>query len=68
MELIVRVVDVGSGNTKYVTGTGGTGGTAGTDIRCASFPSLAYPSSTDASAMPASEKRRTVCIPPPASE
>lgn len=32
MELIVRAVDVGSGNTKFVTAA------AGTDIRCASFP------------------------------
>lgn len=57
MELIVRAVDVGSGNTKYVTGI------VGTDIRCASFPSVAYPSSADTSAMPAAEKRKTVCIP-----
>jgi len=41
MELIVRAVDVGSGNTKFVTAA------AGPDIRCASFPSVAYPSSDD---------------------
>ena len=41
MELVVRAVDVGLGNTKYVTGVGG--GKVG-DIRCASFPSRAYPS------------------------
>jgi hypothetical protein len=57
MELIVRAVDVGSGNTKFVTGI------SGADIRCASFPSVAYPSSADTSAMPAAEKRKTVCIP-----
>jgi hypothetical protein len=34
MDLIVRAVDVGSGNTKYVTGI------SGADIRCASFPSV----------------------------
>lgn len=39
MNLIVRAVDVGSGNTKFVTGT------ADSEIRCTSFPSLAYPSS-----------------------
>jgi plasmid segregation protein ParM len=57
MEFIVRAVDVGSGNTKFVTGV------SGADIRCASFPSVAYPSSADTSAMPAAEKRKTVCIP-----
>jgi plasmid segregation protein ParM len=57
MEIIVRAVDVGSGNTKFVTGI------SGADIRCASFPSVAYPSSADTSAMPAAEKRKTVCIP-----
>lgn len=57
MELIVRAVDVGSGNTKFVTAA------AGTDIRCVSFPSLAYPSSDDSPSWPASERKRTVCIP-----
>lgn len=57
MEFIVRAMDVGSGNTKFVTGI------SGADIRCASFPSVAYPSSADTSAMPAAEKRKTVCIP-----
>jgi len=32
MEFIVRAVDVGSGNTKFVTGI------SGAEIRCASFP------------------------------
>ena len=57
MELIVRAVDVGSGNTKFVTAA------AGTDIRCVSFPSVAYPSSDASPSWPASERRKTVCIP-----
>jgi plasmid segregation protein ParM len=57
MELIVRAVDVGSGNTKFVTGV------ASTEIRCASFPSVAYPSSGESPHWPASERRKTVCIP-----
>jgi plasmid segregation protein ParM len=57
MELIVRAVDVGSGNTKFVTAA------AGTDIRCVSFPSIAYPSSDASPSWPASERRKTVCIP-----
>jgi plasmid segregation protein ParM len=57
MELIVRAVDVGSGNTKLVTGV------AGADIRCASFPSVAYPSSGETPQWPASERRKTFCIP-----
>lgn len=57
MELIVRAVDVGSGNTKFVTAA------AGTDIRCVSFPSIAYPSSDATPSWPASERRKTVCIP-----
>lgn len=57
MELIVRAVDVGSGNTKFVTAA------AGPDIRCASFPSVAYPSSDDTPSWPASERKKTVCIP-----
>ena len=57
MELIVRAVDVGSGNTKFVTGV------AGADVRCASFPSVAYPSSGDTPTWPATERRKTVCIP-----
>ena len=53
MELIVRAVDVGSGNTKFVTGI------SGAEIRCASFPSVAYPSSADTSAMPAAGAEST---------
>lgn len=57
MELIVRAVDVGSGNTKFVTGV------TEAEIRCASFPSIAYPSSGETPQWPASERRKTVCIP-----
>jgi len=57
MELIVRAVDVGSGNTKFVTGV------TEAEIRCASFPSIAYPSSGEMPQWPASERRKTVCIP-----
>jgi len=57
METIVRAVDVGSGNTKFVTGI------LGSEIRCASFPSVAYPSSGETTNWPASERRKTVCIP-----
>jgi plasmid segregation protein ParM len=57
METIVRAVDVGSGNTKFVTGV------AGAEIRCASFPSVAYPSSGEAPHWPGGERRRTVSIP-----
>jgi plasmid segregation protein ParM len=57
MELIVRAVDVGFGNTKFITGV------AGGDIRCASIPSLAYPSARDPAALPAAERRKTIAIP-----
>lgn len=57
MDLIVRAVDVGSGNTKYVVGT------EGTEIRCASFPSIAYPSASETQAWSSSERRKTVSIP-----
>ena len=58
MELIVRAVDVGSGNTKFVTAA------AGTDIRCASFP-LRRLSVERRLAVVAgdSERKKTVCIP-----
>lgn len=56
MELIVRAVDVGSGNTKFVTAVNGT------DFRCASFPSIAYPSSDASTTWPGTERRKTACI------
>ncbi|MES2264291.1 MAG: PRTRC system protein D [Pseudomonadota bacterium] len=57
METIVRAVDVGFGNTKYVSNC------AGDDIRCAAFPSIAYPSARDLSALPTAERRKTVAVP-----
>jgi len=57
MEMIVRAVDVGFGNTKFVTGC------TDNDIRCASFPSVAYPSARDLSAVLAAERRKTVAVP-----
>ena len=60
MESIVRAVDVGFGNTKFVTGIGGG---KGSDIRCASFPSRAYPSTRDPSKALGSEGRKTFAIP-----
>lgn len=60
MELVVRAVDVGFGNTKYVTGVGG--GKVG-DIRCASFPSRAYPSPRDPAKTLGADGRKTVAIP-----
>ncbi|MDR2032800.1 MAG: hypothetical protein LBP86_11265 [Azoarcus sp.] len=57
MEYIVRAVDVGFGNTKYVSHL------VGGEIRCANFPSLAYPSMREPSAQPGFERRKTVSIP-----
>jgi plasmid segregation protein ParM len=57
MEMIVRSVDVGFGNTKYVSAC------AGDDIRCGYFPSVAYPSTRDLTGGAASERRKTVAVP-----
>lgn len=57
MDAVVRAVDVGSGNTKLVVSA------AGSDIRCVSFPSIAYPSSYDAAVWPSADRRKTMCIP-----
>jgi len=57
MEMIVRAVDVGYGNTKYVAGV------TGDEIRCASFPSLAYPFPRDPSTTLGADRRKTVAIP-----
>lgn len=56
MEPIVRAVDIGFGNTKYISSV------SGVDVRCASFPSLAYPSARPP-VPSAGEKRRTIAIP-----
>jgi len=57
MELIVRAVDVGSGNTKFVTHA------SGTEVRCASFPSIAYPTAKVTPSWELGERRKTVCVP-----
>ena len=57
MDLIVRAVDVGSGNTKFVTAT------EGADIRCVSFPSIAYPSTDALPSWPSGDRRKTTLIP-----
>ena len=57
METIVRAIDVGFGNTKYVAAC------ADGEIHCASFPSIAYPSLRDLSTGPAAERRKTVAVP-----
>ena len=58
MQLTVRAVDVGFGNTKFVTGIG-----KGGEIRCADVPSRAYPSPRDPTRSLGSEGRRTFAIP-----
>ena len=57
MSKIVRAIDVGFGNTKFVVGH------TEQEIKCASFPSLAYTSAKDPATRPAAERRRTVAIP-----
>lgn len=57
MSLVVRAVDVGYRQTKFVTGM------AGTSIRCASFPSVAYPSKRDQTKSAALERRQTISVP-----
>ncbi|HQU79866.1 MAG TPA: PRTRC system protein D [Azonexus sp.] len=57
MNYVVRAVDVGFGNTKYISSV------AAGDIRCASFPSVAYPTMRDPSGQPGYERRKTVAIP-----
>lgn len=56
MQPVVRAVDIGFGNTKYVAGVNGD------EIRCASFPSLAYPT-VRLSSLPGAERSRTIAIP-----
>ena len=58
MEPIVRAVDVGFGNTKFITG-----GSRPSDFRCQSFPSRAYPSPRDPAKALGSEGRKTYAIP-----
>lgn len=56
MQQIVRAIDVGFGNTKYVSSM------SGAEVRCASFPSLAYPSAREPS-VNNGERRKTVTVP-----
>ncbi|RCW72404.1 plasmid segregation protein ParM [Pseudorhodoferax soli] len=57
MNMVVRSIDVGFGNTKFVVGH------SDKDIKCACFPSLAYTSAKDPSVRPSAERRRTVAVP-----
>lgn len=57
MTLTVRAVDVGSGNTKFVTAV------AGGETRCASFPSIAYPSLDGRPGWASGDRRRTLLVP-----
>jgi len=57
MALTVRAVDVGSGNTKFIHAA------VGEDVRCTSFPSIAYPSMDGRSGWTAGDRRRTLMIP-----
>ena len=57
MSPVVRAIDVGFGNTKYVTGV------VGDKIECAHFPSLAFHSARDRTNDLIGERRRTVAIP-----
>ena len=57
MEPVVRAVDVGRANTKYVLGL------EGDEIRCAHFPSEAYPAERIEDQDALGARRRTVGIP-----
>ena len=57
MAPIVRAIDVGRGNTKYVASDDGE------DIKCVHFPSEAYPSESDRKGDGIGSRRKTVSIP-----
>ena len=57
MEAIVRAIDVGFGNTKYVLAA------QGGRVECAHFASIAYDSAHDNSNDALGSKRKTVCVP-----
>ena len=57
MTAVVRAIDVGFGYTKFTTGG------APADIRCASFPSRAYPSPRDPTRTLGADGRKTFAIP-----
>ena len=57
MAMIVRAVDVGSGNTKYVTSVDGE------QMKCAHFRSAAYPTDKSEMGDALGGKRKTIGIP-----
>jgi Actin like proteins N terminal domain len=57
MEPIVRALDVGFGHTKFVSGMDGS------EVRCAHFPSVAYPTESDETTDPMGGRRKTAGIP-----
>ena len=57
MEAIVRAIDVGFGNTKYVVAA------QGGRVECAHFASIAYDSAHDNTGDALGSKRKTVCVP-----
>jgi plasmid segregation protein ParM len=58
MQAIVRAIDAGYGNTKYVVAH-----EEGTDIRCAMFPSVSVSSLSDPARFTLGERRRSVAVP-----
>jgi plasmid segregation protein ParM len=60
MEAIVRAVDVGFGQTNFITGVGGFGGG---DIRCAGMASLSYTCRRNPATRPAADRRKTIPVP-----
>jgi plasmid segregation protein ParM len=57
VEITVRAIDVGFGNTKYVTSSG-----AG-KVDCAHFPSLAFYTPVESGSDGLGGRKRTVCVP-----
>src|SRR6266496_4961484 len=57
MEPVVRALDVGFGHTKFVSSV------YGSEVRCAHFPSVAYPTESDETTDPMGGRRKTVGIP-----
>jgi plasmid segregation protein ParM len=57
MEPVVRALDVGFGHTKFVSSVDGS------EVRCAHFPSVAYPTESDETTDPMGGRRKTVGIP-----
>ncbi len=57
MATIVRAIDVGFGNTKYVKAS------SGGKVDCAHFPSIAFDSVHDSTGEPLGGNRKTVCVP-----